>query len=171
MNLLSYIDKDYTLIDFIKRVWDWQSYYDREVIEYLHNIPREYKKDYIKVGEIYRGMVVDLDLLIDLDICSWTTNITSAEYFTEKISEKELISKPKSKYHSVIFKKVGEYLDFSQIIKDLIEWIKDNEEYVLSEIDYPMEEILDGFYMEDEVLSDYKKDEVEIYFQEEFLVA
>lgn len=171
MDLLTYIDENYTLIDFIKRIWDWQSYYDREVIEYLNSIPREYKKDYIKVGEIYRGMVVDFDTLIDLDICSWTTNIVSAEYFTEKISEHELVSGNKANYQSVIFKKTGEYLDFNQIVKDLVEWIKQNEEYVLSEINYPMEEILDGFYMEDEVLSDFRKDEVEIHFQEVFSVA
>lgn len=171
MDLLSFIEKDYHILEFINDVWEWQESYDDSCIKYLKKVPKKYIEKYLKEGTIYRGMVVNLDNVCNSDICSWTTDIQYANFFSENEVYFNAIAEEYDEIYKVVYKKTGKYIDFSGIIKDLESWMVDNEDYILREMDKTVDELFDRFYSEDEVLSDFNVDEIDIYSQDMVSVA
>lgn len=83
--LAEWIDKEYRIENFMEWIAVWLECVEWDFPAMLNEIPNNLMSPFVIDGVYYRGMIIGSeDKAINVDACSWTTDINEAMIFTEQ---------------------------------------------------------------------------------------
>lgn len=125
-----FIENEYGIETFLEWSSRWLELENEEwsFPSFILSLPSKLLNPFVEEGKYYRGMVVGekIHRPVDSDACSWTSKITSAEYFTERENYIDIIENDGEVAYGIIYEFEGPAISLNKVINSIIEYAETN---------------------------------------------